>query len=157
MYEKILLAVDDSKVSEKASQRALEFKQSVDAEVVAFHSMEHHMIPKELPLTVPLQNAYSFTIPQASYQEIHQAYRDKGEMILEKTKAMFEEEDLSLETRLITKQNPEDYIKEVVKEEDFDLVIMGHRGTHSKIEEILLGSVAQEVLEKAECDILVIK
>lgn len=157
MYKKILLAVDDSEVSEKAAQRALEFKKSVDAEVIAFHSMEHHMIPKELPLTVPLQNAYSFSIPQASYEEIHQAYKDKGRMILEKVKSLFEEEALSLETRLITENNPEDYIKEIVKQENFDLIIMGHRGSHSKIEEILLGSVAQEVLEKAECDILVVK
>ncbi len=157
MYNKILLAVDDSEQAEKATQRSLEFQKALNAEVVAFHSMEHHMIPQQLPLAVPLHNQYNFTIPQTSYKEIHQVYKEKGKMILEKAKSIFEEEGLSLETRLIIEKNPEKYIKDVVVEEGFDLVILGHKGTHSKIGEILLGSVAQDVLEKAECDILICK
>ena len=157
MYNKILLAIDDSEEAEKAIRRALEFKKNFDAEIVAFHSMKHHLIPQELPLTVPMQNTYSFTIPQANYQKIHKAYEEKGEKILDKVKSRFEKEGLSLETRLITKKDPEDYIKDIVEEEGFDLVILGHKGTHSKAREILLGTVAREVLEKAECDVLISK
>ncbi|TFF99741.1 MAG: universal stress protein [Promethearchaeota archaeon] len=157
MYDKILLAIDDSKASEKAIERALEFKKNFKTEITAFHSIEHHMIPKEIPLTVPFQNANSFTIPPTSYREIKGAYEAKGEKILNNAQMVFKEEGLNLETHLVTGKEPADYIEEVVERENFNLVIMGHRGSHSKLEDIFLGSVAKKVLESVECDVLIIK
>ena len=44
-----------------------------------------------------------------------------------------------------------------MKEEGFDLVVIGTKGIHSKLRQILLGSVAQRVVKNAPCDVLVVR
>lgn len=44
-----------------------------------------------------------------------------------------------------------------VKEESIDLVIIGTKGTHSLLEEVLIGSVAEKVVRHIPCDVLVIR
>ena len=44
-----------------------------------------------------------------------------------------------------------------MKEENFDLVVLGAKGHHSKIKEILLGTVLTKVVKCVQCDILIVK
>jgi nucleotide-binding universal stress UspA family protein len=80
-----------------------------------------------------------------------------GESILEEKKAIFEELQVPAKTLLITDDYPEEYIERVVKKKKFDLVVVGIKGIHSKISQIFLGSVAEDTVKNAPCDVLVIR
>lgn len=157
MYKKVLLAVDGSDNAKRAAQKVLELKKVVDCEVVAFFSTRHRMVPPRIPTAVPIGNTYNYTIPTEAYNEIREAYIQRGETILKQTKEIFEKEDLPLATRLIKDENPAKYIERIVKEEGFDVVALGCKGQHSKVEELLLGTVSEKVLNKAPCDVLIVR
>jgi nucleotide-binding universal stress UspA family protein len=63
----------------------------------------------------------------------------------------------SVETRLIEDLSPSEYITKIVNEENFDLVVIGSKGHHSKIKEIFLGTVSSHVLKNASCDVLIVR
>ena len=154
--------MDDSEVAFNAAKKILDlFSIETDTkeyipEIVAFHSIEHHKFPKYMPIMVPSGFGGRYMVPAVDYRKIQEEYRKHGEEILEKTKQMFEEKNIKIETRLIDDEKPEDYIKNTVEEENFDLVALGNTGEHSKLGEFLLGTVTQEVVKAAPCDILVI-
>ena len=88
---------------------------------------------------------------------LEEVYQEAGKRLLSKTKRMFGEKQLLVETRLIENEPPADYIRRVVEEEKFDLVILGSRGQHSKVKNVLLGTVSSKVSKNALCDVLIIK
>lgn len=157
MYSKILLAMDGSENSKRAAEKALDLKKKWNSEVVAFHSIEHHIIPEQIPMTVPINNTYSYGIPTSVYEEVEQAYEKRGKQILSDTKELFKQENFEIETRLVKNKSPADYILDIIKEENFDLVVLGCKGEHSRLETILLGTVAQKVINKGSKDILIIR
>jgi len=162
IYNKVLIAMDDSEVAFNAAKKILDlFSNRTDSkenmpEIVAFHSIEHHKFPKYMPIMVPSGFGGRYTVPTVDYRKIQEEYKRHGEQILEKTKKMFKEKNIKIETRLVDDEKPEDFIKKIVKEEDFDLVALGNTGEHSKLGEFLLGTVTQDVVKAAPCDILVV-
>ncbi|MHA2182115.1 MAG: universal stress protein [Promethearchaeota archaeon] len=95
----------------------------------------------------------SSNIKRLSDLEIEQM----GENVLNETKAIFDEVQVPTKTHLVTKDYPEDYIRRMVKKKKFDLVVVGIKGIHSKLSQIFLGSVAEQVVKDAPCDVLVIR
>ncbi len=83
--------------------------------------------------------------------------RRNGDILLQERLGLFNNEELPVETRLISEEAPEEYIEKIVKEEGFDLVVIGTRGIHSKLNQLLLGTVAQRVAKHAPCDVLIIR
>jgi nucleotide-binding universal stress UspA family protein len=59
-------------------------------------------------------------------------------------------------TQSIVQGRPADKIVEVVKEGNFDLIVMGSRGIGG-IKGVLLGSVADRVADHAECPVMIVK
>lgn len=151
MYKKVLIGVDGSEDAHKALKKVIDFYQKWQCEIVAFHSTKHHMIP----LTTPLFG-YSSQMTLTSYSTISEEYTKVGNKILEETKKIFQKEEIPVETRLIEDIEPEKYIIDKVKEENFDLVILGSKGHHSKVYK-LLGTVASHVTNNADCDVLIIR
>ncbi|MFW9894500.1 MAG: universal stress protein [Candidatus Thorarchaeota archaeon] len=95
-----------------------------------------------------------------SYEKKHhykEEIENKGWNILNRKKEMFETANIPVKIRLIEDEDPDEYILRVIKEENFDLVVIGNRGIHSKLREILIGSVAENVIINSSCDVLVIK
>lgn len=45
----------------------------------------------------------------------------------------------------------------MVEEENFDLVVLGDQGQHSKLERIFLGTVAEGIVNNAQCDVLIVR
>jgi nucleotide-binding universal stress UspA family protein len=156
--------MDDSEISFKAANKVLELaklrenekSEQNKPEIVAFHSIEHHKFPKYMPIMVPSGFGGRYTVPAVDYRKIQEEYRIHGENILKKTKELFEEENIQIETRLIDDEKPEDYIKKIVKEENIDLIALGKKGEHSKLEKLISGTVTQEVMNEVSCDILVV-
>ena len=147
IYSRILLATDGSPHAKNAAKKAVKLQQILNCKVVIIHSIKDNRVPSELYSNI--KSLY------AKYETLEQIYIDAGEKLLASIKRMFG--DLSLiETRLIEKETAEDYIKHIVDEEDFDLVILGSQGHHSKLKKVL-GTVSIKVSKNASCDVLIVK
>ncbi|MGV9203683.1 MAG: universal stress protein [Promethearchaeia archaeon] len=152
MYKKILLGIDDSADSQRAIDRVIDLKKAHNSEVVIFHSVETSVI---LPMNVPLINTGTGTLISAT--EIKAEKVQRGTMLLENAKKRFEKHSLPVKVGLIRDQKPEDYIYKAVKEEGFDLVVLGCEGNHSKIRRILKDTIPDKVLNRAPADLLIVR
>ena len=168
-YSKILIGVDGSDHSIKAVEKAKEFYKKSDGktEIVAFHSIEHHMFPPpntqinlmNIAATAGMSRSSVGTINNydTSYGEIRGYFTNMGRGFLNYIKELFQRDNVPIQTKLVEDVKPDDYIIRKVKEEGYDLVILGCKGHHSKFRRALLGTVATNVLNNAECDVLVIR
>ncbi|TFG23140.1 MAG: universal stress protein [Promethearchaeota archaeon] len=170
MYDKVLIAMDNSEDAFRAAERVIEIVKSgnsqatkgkpefkSDTKIVAFHSIKHRTFPSTLPIPVPSSFGRTYTVPRVDYRKLEQEYREHGEKILNKVNEKFNDANLSVETRLVEDEKPEDYISKVVDEEGFDLVALGCKGEHSKLEELVMGTVANDVLNNANSDLLIVR
>jgi nucleotide-binding universal stress UspA family protein len=148
MYKKILLAVDGSDVSNRAIEKVIKLQKEWNSEVVVFHSVMHHMI---MPV------AYSSGYALQMYMNVEEDERQEGRKIIDQAKIKFHEADAPAKFDLITYENPEEYIERIVEVEKFDLVVLGVKGTHSKLKQAITGSITKKVIKKAPCDVLVVK
>lgn len=168
-YSKILIGVDGSDHSIKGIEKAKEFYKESDGktEIVVFHSIEHHMIPPpntqikymdiaaaSLNISTPISIRNNYN---TSYGEIRGYFTKMGQGFLNYIKELFQQDNVPVQTRLVEDVKPDDYIIKKIKEEGYDLVILGCKGHHSKFRRVLLGTVATKVLNNAECDVLVIR
>jgi len=151
MFKKILLGVDISENSMKAVDKVIEIQKETDAEVVIFHSFLHHITELR-----PAFVARSIPDTSLSY-EIHTDIVHEGTKLLDDIKAKFESKGLKVETRRIFDYGPEYYIEEKVKEEVFDLVVLGCGGKHSKLRRTFVGTVPEYVINHVDVDVLIAK
>jgi len=112
----------------------IEIQKESEGEIIAFHSTLHRK-----PDSDAVDN------------------EDHAKKVFTRIEKLFEEANLSVETRLIVDQNPEDYIKKVVEKENINLVVLGYSGKHGIIKRRLLGSVPTQVMNSVLCDLLVVK
>ncbi|MFW9785072.1 MAG: universal stress protein [Candidatus Heimdallarchaeota archaeon] len=173
MYKKILLATDGSNHIDRAASIVIGFYKKWGSKIVIFHSIKH-MLEKVSPpshgINVPYTSEAYFTstptsqpvlakneqnsnIKRLSEQEITRI----GETILEEKKAIFDELQVPVKTRLVLNDYPEEYILRKSKEKDYDLIVVGIKGVHSTLSQIFVGSVADHALKNATCDVLVIR
>lgn len=165
IYNKILIAMDNSEDAFDAAKKVIELvnnstkeeTQKEYPEIIAFHSTKHHLMPNIMPITVPSGFGTGYNVPLVDYRKLEEEYKIHGKKILMKTEGLFKTNGIDIETRLITDEKPEDYIENIVPEENIDLVALGSKGEHSKLELIFSGTVAQKVVNEVPCDVLVVR
>ncbi len=151
MYKKILIGVDDSEHSRRVVQKALERAKTSGAKVVAFHSVLHNIAEMNMSFYPS-----SIGSPTAGYT-LHQDFVHSGQRAIKMAEELFKKENQEIETRLVYDVPPENYVKKAVKEEEFDLVILGSAGHHNALERMVLGTVPEHVLNEVPCDVLIVK
>nr|MDO8108838.1 universal stress protein [Candidatus Sigynarchaeota archaeon] len=150
MYEKVLFATDGSENAKRAEQRVIELAKSGNIiKTVVFHSILHQLIAQATP--------QQDIIPADIYQKILQEVEAYGRSILANSKEVFKSAGITVDTRLISDKSPEQYAIEAVKKEGFDIIVVGCKGHHSKIKEIVLGTVPTRILHGSRCDVLVVR
>jgi nucleotide-binding universal stress UspA family protein len=149
IYNKILVATDGSFHANNAVEKVAELQRNWNCKVVIFHSIKHHKIPMDL-----LPNE---SLPLIVFRNIEEVNKTAGENLLNKTKEIFDKAGLFVKIRLIEDEEPEVYIRRIVEEENFDLIVLGSKGKHSKLKEILLGTVSSKVAKSAPCDVLIVR
>ena len=149
IYKKILLATDGSFHANNAAKQVVEFQKIWNSMVVIIHSIKDNRIPSELYPDA--------TVLYSKHTTFEEVYKEAGKNLLEKTRNMFGKNQELVETRLIENEAPENYITRIVEEENFDLIVIGSRGQHSKIKEALLGTVSTKVAKRAPCSVLIVK
>jgi nucleotide-binding universal stress UspA family protein len=136
--KKLLVAVDFSSTSDKAFDYALSLARVFEAEVIALHVLEDPIL--YAPTTdQSYRDAYERTI-QGKLDELANRHGSEGVKV-------------SLEMR---QGSPFYEVVECAAAEKCDMIVMGTLGT-GPIQHMLLGSVAEKVVRKAHCPVLVVR
>ncbi len=136
MYKNILVATDGSYQSKAAEDRAIKLALNFSSNLAGAYVVD----------------TGRFRWAEELIREVYAKVKKEGEEVLRR----FREKTAKygLEVELIMLEGHPAY--EIVKiSERYDLIIMGSRGYGT--EEIALGSIAQRVVRRAKCDVLVVK
>ena len=126
MYKKILVPTDGSEFAKKAQQHALFLAKVSGAEIIAVSVTENNFV-NGLPL-------------DDEVYQLNQILKERSEENLKEFDKL-NEDDLKI-THVIREGSPAKVILEVAKEEEIDLIVMG--------------SVADKVVNSAKCAVLVV-
>lgn len=155
MFENILVPVDGSDHSLRALEAAIQVGKRFKGKLTLIHVYQVSVRPVVIPEPTTLTPPPVTVITSAEVSKVAEAAREAAMKILkdgeEKAKAA------GLDVEIMLKEgNASQEILKAVKEGNFDLVAMGARGI-SKLKEILVGSVSDDVIRNASCPVLIVK
>ena len=139
---KILVAVDFSETSDRALEAAIVYAKQFNAHLDIVHAFT---------LPVSLVSPYEIALPDGYFDEARDGAVAQLNKNLEVAKAAGVEASCTLVDGAAT-----DSVLKIIKRENIDLLVMGTHG-HTGLKHVLLGSVAERTLHRAECSVLVIK
>jgi nucleotide-binding universal stress UspA family protein len=147
-FRKILVPVDGSHSCLHAKMLAVLIAKKFKSKVTALHVASHEFMHPELKA--------QYQLPHSILHKIDEAYLDAGKKILRNAEEMFTEAGIDVDTKLVSFEDPAEYILEIVKDEGYDLVVIGNRAENQS-ERYSLGSVTEKVARHAECPVLIVK
>ncbi len=139
MFQKILVAVDDSPAAQKAVNYAAQLAKLTNAQILIVHA--YPKIPDYLG-----EPNLSQTIAR---------YLEKAEELIEPVATQLQEAGLDVIPEIL-EGPPADAILRVADARNVDLIVMGARGLGS-VASLLLGSVSQKVLAHATCPVMIVR
>lgn len=139
MYSKILVATDGSDESLRGAEHAAALVKAFKAKATLIHV---RYVP----------TSYITDIGPG----LMEVLADEGRRILKETKQVFDEANLSCDTKLITEGRPADVICKIAERDGYDLIIIGVRGS-GHVKRRVMGSVSSTVAECAPCPVLLVR
>ena len=137
-FKKILVPLDGSKYSEKALQRACEFVEAFDSQLVLLYVVE-----KSIPINLLDRKEYLGMLQKFGNKTL-----DKANLVLSKK---------GIKAKILLKEGSIVHeIEKVVKKEKCNLVIVGNKGLGS-VTRFLLGSISNKLAQTSSCSLLIIK
>jgi len=161
MYKQILVAVDNSKYAERASERAVELAKRLKAKLTGVHvtnSGLHSYAFRLLEDTLP--ERYRKEELLEKQRAIHEDLMRRGltlisDSYLEKLRRQAQEADAPCETKVLEGRHYE-VLSQEIAEGDYDLAVFGHLGLGA-CGRSLLGGVVERVARRIRKDLLVVK
>ncbi|ENN95674.1 hypothetical protein J422_06588 [Methanocaldococcus villosus KIN24-T80] len=141
MYKKIVIPTDGSDVSMEAVKHGLMIAKKFEAEAYAIYVVD--------------LSPFIGLPAEGSWELIREMLVEEGEEALRRAKEIAEEMDVDLKTEIL-EGVPAREIVDFAKKKEADLIVMGTTGK-TGLDVILLGSVAQKVIKKSHCPVLVVK
>jgi len=139
MYKTILLAVDGSEHSLRATKEAVAIARLINE--------------------CTIEIVYVVDFSKAKDQVLHSRSKDELELTRRKKLAPIEEQikssNVSYRLKFL-RGEPGPVIVNYANKEKFDLVIIGSRGLNS-LQEMMLGSVSHKVVKRVKCPVLIVK
>ena len=136
---KILCPIDFSQHAELVVEWAIHLAQEHDSEVLLLHA---YHLPVEFQ---QLEGAY---LPADFWDSVKEAAERSLAIYAERARTA------SVSVREIVREGyPASVIQEEAREEHADMIVMGSRGL-SGLKHLLLGSIAERVVQKAHCPVL---
>jgi len=148
MFEKILIATDGSKHSDRAAEAGIEMAKLYGSAVTALFVMD---IGKEYG---PLGDLIS-KVADDLIAGIRGNLQNQGDQVTKRVEEMAKMAGIAV-TRKITEGYPAEDIIRVAKEGDMNLIVIGGIGA-TGLERFLLGSVADKVVRSSNIPVLVVK
>lgn len=140
-YEKIIIAVDGSKASEKAFLKSVEVAKENDATLILAHIVDSR--------TFATAEAYDKSLSERAEKYAKDLLNEYVENAKE---AGVEKVEL-----VIKYGSPKVAIaKEIAPENDADLIVVGATGLNA-VERFLIGSVSESVARYSKCDVLIVR
>ncbi|HLG20267.1 MAG TPA: universal stress protein [Bdellovibrionota bacterium] len=141
---KILLPVDFSDGSNRASEYAVTLCRALGAQLELYHVVEAgHFV---------MYGNEAFWPSQATVQEIESSARKQMETFAKKL-----DPEISMASRIETTPAPAaDQICQYAKKQNADLIVMSTHG-RSGLDRVLLGSVTDRVVRTAPCPVFVVR
>ena len=160
MYNKILVALDNSETSHQVFRQALDLAQKTSAALMLVHGLSSEEEGSPLPLPPDVTGNYwmpgtGSEINFEVWRESWEHYETEGIERLQKFSAMANEMGVNAEFRQMT-GNPGKVICRIAQQWQADLIVLGNRG-RSGLSELVLGSVSNYVMHRATCSVLVLK
>lgn len=147
-FQKILVPVDGSHSCLHAKMLAALIAKKFQSKVTVIHVVTHEFMHPELKA--------QYQLPPSILHEIENSYLKAGRKIIRNAEELFREEGMEVDARLVTYEDPAETVLELVKEEGYDLVVIGNRAK-TQAERFSLGSVSEKVARHAACPVLVVK
>jgi len=138
--QKILVAHDGSKSSDKALKKALELSLSFNGSLTVL------AVVPELYLT---------ELPDADRNHIFESLSDETRDAMEKIRKALSGKSVDVKT-LIRQGDPAEKILETAQKMKVDLIVTGSHGRHGA-KKFLLGSVSSKIVDYSKCSVLVVK
>ncbi len=139
MFQKILVAVDDSPAAKKAVNYAEQLAKLTHAQILVVHA--YPKIPDYLG-----EPNLSQTIAR---------HLEKAEELVEPMIKQLQDAGIDVIPEIL-EGPPADAILRVADAREVDLIVMGARGLGS-VASMLLGSVSQKVLAHAKCPVMIVR
>lgn len=143
--KKILVAIDESKVSEVVLEKAKALATVFEADVLVTTAIQ-----KLAP-----SHHYRFGADFTHYDLVNAQSEDNAKKLLAHAKEVLEGIPGKCTTQIVH-GNPADMIIEMADIKEPDLLIMGSRGLGG-FKRAMLGSVSTKVLHHATCDVMIVR
>ncbi|MFS0562905.1 universal stress protein [Terribacillus sp. 179-K 1B1 HS] len=140
MYQKILLAVDGSENSIRATE-----------EVIKICQESNHLVQLEVVNALQEVRNSEIVLQQVKPDDVH---RD-GELRIQPNEEKLRNASIPY-TRTIERGDAGKMIANKANNDAFDLVVIGTRGLNG-FQKLVVGSVSTEVIKRANCPVLVVK
>jgi nucleotide-binding universal stress UspA family protein len=155
LFEKVLVPLDGSEDALRALETAIQIAKKFDGRITLAHIYSVTVTPVMMPEPTTLTPSGVPVVTPAEVSKMAEAAREVGGRILADGKQKVKSEGVQVETALREGNTVHEIIK-LAKEEKFDLIVIGVRGI-SKLRELLVGSVSEDVMKQASCPVLVVK
>ncbi|WP_394807937.1 universal stress protein [Nitrosomonas sp.] len=144
MYQRILVPIDGSDISERALDEVIKFAQLQNVQVEVIHVLE--------------DVGYFDNEDYLNYAELIQSMRSIGEKILERAQKKLQQAGVITEIKLLETQGERivNVIATEAKNSLADLIVIGTHG-RSGFSRMLMGSIAEGVVRTAHIPILLIR
>jgi nucleotide-binding universal stress UspA family protein len=147
MFNRILVAVDGSRTSLKALDKAIELQKLIPAaEIFILCVYKHHSL-FEASLSIGRPN--DMDIPD---KVLSQYAKD----VVNHAKELAVEHGATKVRGFVKAGRPSKVIVRFAKEKEADLIVVGTKGTNSDKDGVFLGSVSHRVASNAKCPVLVV-
>jgi len=147
-FKKILVPVDGSHSCLHAEELAAAIAKNFKSKVTVIHVFSHDLLRPGLEL--------HYRVPSSVRTEITNWLLQAGRKIVWDAEALFKEEGIDVDARVVEYEDPAETVLRVAKDEEYDLIVMGNRG-ETEVEVFSLGTIAEKVSRHAECPVLVVK
>lgn len=141
MFDKILVAIDGSKMSDKAVEMAKQLGNGQQSEITLLHVGKELVIP---PNAIVLE-----------YVTLLEEVKKNGIELLNNAKDLLDKEGLKVSV-VYKVGDPARQIVDFAKKEHYDLIIIGSRGL-GNFKELMLGSVSHKVSQLSHCPVMIVK
>ena len=138
--QKILVAHDGSKSSDKALKKAIELS-------IGFNG--------SLTVVAVVPELYLTELPDADRNRVFESLSNETRDAMEKIRKSLSGKSVDVKT-LIRQGDPAEKILETAQKMKVDLIVTGSHGRHGA-KKFLLGSVSSKVVDYSKCSVLVVK
>lgn len=137
-YQKILVAIDFSELTDAVMQSALSLAKHNSATIAVLNVVDYAW-PTDTDLIMPSVDEAEERIVAVAQKRLEALLKTSGEPSLE---------------RIVVAGQPKQEILRIAEQEKADLIVMGAHGHHGLSG--LLGSTTDRVAHRASCDVLIV-